>query len=340
MKKTPFLSHLNRYEAIGIDVSKAELTLAGLEGQGCQVMTLPNTTAAIRGLTAALREAAYTGPVLCEATGHYHLNLAVLCHEAGVPLIVINPLQSSKHSKASIRKTKTDAQDARLLAAMCLTERELPRPADLTRERVRINLLRGQLAALEKQLQRQRQSVNQYRQTCEVLGLPLTDAQQALLEQPKELARLKKRLETELTELAAALVDEARMSQLRGIPGFSAPVSALVGLLDTRVKSADAWVAYVGLDVSVRQSGTWNGRGRLTKRGNAYLRKRLFQAAWGACLNYEDYRSWYDQLKKNGRKHAEAVCIIARKLLRIAYYVSRADAPYDSKKVFRNAVTS
>jgi len=78
-------------------------------------------------------------------------------------------------------------------------------------------------------------------------------------------------------------------------------------MLDREVKSAHSWTAYVGLDVSVRQSGTWRGRGKLTKRGNAYIRKRLFQAAWGACLNYDYVRAYYDRLKAEGRKHVEAV---------------------------------
>ena len=334
MNKSSAFVALSRCEAIGIDVSKATLSVAGLDGSAEHTITLPNTTTAIVELTGVLSEHEYSHLILCEATGHYHLNLAIQCVKSGLDLRIINPLTSSKHSRSAIRKTKTDPMDARLLATMCLTERRLPKTATLTPEHVRLQLLRGQLAALEKHIQSQRQSLHQYRQTCHTLGLGLTDAQQALLAHVEALARLKKVLEKEFTALAAACMDEEQLARLRSIPGFSASVSSLVGLLDPDVNGADAWVAYVGLDVSVRQSGTWTGRGKLTKRGNAYLRKRLFQAAWGACLNYKPYRCWYDQLKNKGRKHAEAVCIIARKLLRIAYHITRTKTVYDAEKVF------
>jgi hypothetical protein len=41
-------------------------------------------------------------------------------------------------------------------------------------------------------------------------------------------------------------------------------------------------------------------RERLSKRGNAYLRKRLYSAGWGAIMNYEQFRTYYETLKEKG----------------------------------------
>lgn len=315
---------------IGIDVSKAELAVVGIKSDEHYLKCVRNDLQAIKSFIQRLHQSGYRGKVVCESTGHYHLKLALVCHEIGVELIVLNPLQSSKHSKAKVRKTKTDPQDALTLATMCITEPELPKPMQLTLSKALIRLKMGQLAAVEKQLQQFHQSLSQYEETYAELGLALSDFQHALREHGSSLKRLRKQFEKELEGLLShAVADDQSLADLRELPGFSNVVAGLVGTLDRQVKGADSWAAYVGLDVSVRQSGTWKGRGRLTKRGNAYMRKRLFQAAWGACLNYDYVRAHYDRLKIQGRKHAEAVCIIARKLLRIAYYVVTKKIQFD-----------
>ena len=322
---------------IGIDVSKAELAAVGITSNEAYFKRVSNEMKAIEVFIKGLHQSGYRGKVVCESTGHYHLKLALVCHELGIELIVLNPLQSSKHSKANIRKTKTDPQDALMLATMCITEPNLPQPAQLTLPKVLIRLKMGQLASIEKHLQQFKQSLAQYEETYAGLGMTLSDCQQALRAHCSSLKRVRKQLEQELEVLLSqALADDECLADLRNIPGFSNVVAGLVGILDRQVKGADSWTAYVGFDVSVRQSGTWKGRGRLTKRGNAYMRKRLFQAAWGACLNYDYVRAYYDQLKAQGRKHAEAVCIIARKLLRIAYCVVVNKVQFDPKIAFSN----
>lgn len=335
MKKASTIKHFKDCQGIGIDISKAECVVVGITPQATYLKRVPNRMKAIKAFIRKLHGYGYQGKLLCESTGHYHLKLAVVCHEVGLPLIVLNPLQSSKHSKASIRKTKTDPQDGLMLATMCITEPHLPGPAQLTESKVLIRLKMGQIAAIEKQLQKMNQSRAQYEETYKELGLVLSEIQLSLREHCKTLKKIQKQLSKELEGLLAqALPEDESYTRLCAIPGYSNIVSGLVGQFDRAVKGAHSWTAYVGLDVSVRESGKWKGRGKLTKRGNAYLRKRLFQSAWGACLNYDYVRAYYDRLKDQGRKHVEAVCMIARKLLRIAYHVVVNNKHFDPKIAF------
>lgn len=321
--------------AVGIDVSKADLAVVGITMKESYLSTIINQVKSIKSFMRRLKRCGFKGKIICESTGHYHLKLALVCHELGLELIVLNPLQSSKHSKAKIRKTKTDPQDALMLATMCITEPNLPKPAQLTSSKILIRLKMGQIASVEKQLQKMRQSLSQYEETYKGLSLPLSDLQQVLHEHCNSLKKIQKQLGKELEDLLSeALPDDDIFQQLCKIPGYSNIVSGFVGMLDREVKSAHSWTAYVGLDVSVRQSGTWRGRGKLTKRGNAYIRKRLYQAAWGACLNYDYVRAYYDRLKAQGRKHVEAVCIIARKPLRIAHHIVVNNIDFDPKIAF------
>jgi transposase len=337
MKKAATIKVFKNCSGIGIDVCKAECVVVGIAPDTTYIQRVPNQMKPLKAFIQRLHDSGYQGKLLCESTGHYHLKLAVICQKAGLPLIVLNPLQSSKHSKASVRKTKTDPHDGLMLATMCITEPHLPKPAQLTESNVLIRLKMGQIAAIEKQLQKMQQSLAQYEETYQELGLPLSDLQHRLRSHCNELKKLQRQLAKELEELLAqAQPEDESYTRLCTLPSYSNIVSGLVGQFDRNVKGAHSWTAYVGLDVSVRESGTWKGRGKLTKRGNAYIRKRLYQSAWGACLNYDYVRAYYDRLKAQGRKHVEAVCTIARKLLRIAYHVVVNKVHFDPKIAFAN----
>jgi transposase len=333
MKKASSIKAFRACTGIGIDVSKAELVIVGLTDQTPLIKKISNQKASVKHFAQQLQKVGYQGKLICESTGHYHLKLALACEASGLNLVVLNPLQASKHSQSKIRKVKTDPEDAHTLATMCLTESHLPAAARLTLPKALIRLKMGQLAGIEKQLQKMQQSLNQYEETYRELGLELSDLQLTLQAQCRSFKRLRKQLEKELELLLVSSMSRHEdFTNLCSIPGFSKTVSALVGTLKRQVKGPDAWIAYIGFDISIRESGTWKGRGKLTKRGNAYLRKRLFQAAWGACLNYDYIRAYYDQLKAAGRKHVEAVCMIARKLLRIAFYLVTNNTKYDKNK--------
>lgn len=54
-----------------------------------------------------------------EATGHYSTNIVNFIHDKQLPLIILNPLQTNLFRKAqTLRKSKTDKIDARLIAQM------------------------------------------------------------------------------------------------------------------------------------------------------------------------------------------------------------------------------
>ncbi|KGJ88222.1 hypothetical protein ND16A_2525 [Thalassotalea sp. ND16A] len=282
-----------------------------------------------------LVQANYKGKVICESTGHYHLKLVSIFSKYELNLIVINPLLSSKHSKANIRKVKTDPADAETLATMCITEKNLPNPTTLDDSNILIRLKIGQLSSLEKFIQRLQSSVNMYLSTYEGLEFKESDVQQELAETLGKLKKIKKRMIGELERLICTLAENEKViSEIQEIPGVSEITASLISQFDTGVKNANSWVAYVGYDVSIRQSGTWKGKGKLTKRGNSYLRKRLFNAAWGAMQHDDHFRAYYEQLRNNGRSYIAALCILAKKILRIAYQIMVNHKKYDPNIAF------
>jgi len=329
------INHFKSCVGIGIDVSKESLALAELTEDKTYISNLDNSLEAINLLAQKLVKEKYLGKIICESTGHYHLKLVSVFSKYEINLVVLNPLQSSKHSKANIRKVKSDPVDAETLATMCITEKNLPKSTALNDDKVLIRLKTGQLASLEKFIQRLQSSVNMYHETYEELGFEQSDIQQDLAKTLAELKKVKERMIKEVERLIITLCSSKKeVSDVQEIPGISEITASLVSQLDTDVKGPNSWIAFAGMDTSVRQSGTWKGKGKMTKRGNPYLRKRLYNAAWGAMMHDEHFKAYYEQLRSRGRGYVESLCIMAKKILRIAYQVRVNHIKYDPKVAF------
>ena len=124
-------------------------------------------------------------------------------------------------------------------------------------------------------------------------------------------------LETRICDLAPRPALVLADSSTGLSPRRVAVVFAVLG--DREFTNRDQLTAFVGLDVAPRQSGMWRGRGKLSKRGNAYVRKVLYQMAWGLKQHNMTYRAIYDRLRAAGKNYKTTLIILARKFLRFLY---------------------
>ena len=337
-KKVSTWGEFAQCSAIGVDVCKKHLDIAGLCGSISMYRRISNTAKAIGELTEALVQQSFTGTVLCEATSHYHLVLAVMFCEAGLDIRVINPLLSSKHGKSAIRKTKTDRVDAQVLATMVSNEPNLPPPLQLTRSHCLVRHTLGLIHSQEQHLQGLKRSLDSYKERLSQLNLETGNAYQEAVEATKRLQRSHDHM---LSELESYLLEtqpdrQETIKRVSGIPGITRRNAALfIFMLNPTVSSAKSWIAYCGLDVAIKESGTWRGHGKITKRGPAWLRKRLYQAAWGTAMTDDQGRLYYDALKAKGRKHKEALVIMAKKLLGIMHALIVQQKTFDYSKAFQ-----
>lgn len=198
--------------------------------------------------------------IVVEATGAYHLALVMAAQEAGLNVSVLNPSAVRTFAKALGYRSKTDPLDARaiLRCARAMQEdgRLVPaRPLDPDLLRLRTLL-------------RQRDLLVEPRAAMNLAGISRT---------------LVGHMDAEIRNLDTAIrqacrVKDALYRRLRKIP-FVGPVSAayLLALFwdPSAFASAGAAVAYVGLDVRLRESGRYKGKCRLSKGGWAALRKAL-----------------------------------------------------------------
>lgn len=320
--------------AIGIDVAKETLSICRRYSDGQKdISVIDNNEADItKYIKKNLQQV--DGKVILESTGRYHYLGAITFAEHDFDVRVINPLITKKYSSSSIRKVKTDAKDAELLADIALKEDKLPESFSANRHDLEIRKKIGLLGSLEKLLQQYKSILRDYSETKQQLSMKLSSVEKELLKLAKELVATKEKLEQEISKLANSNVARAEQSNryvsIPGVSKYMADVSSYFFGQDYD-RSPKQWIAYAGLDVSIKQSGKWNGRGKLTKRGNPYLRKRLFCAAWGAMMHNQDFKKYYQYLRqKQNRSYVEAMTIISRKLVRIMFNLTKNKTMYSS----------
>ncbi len=109
---------------VGIDIGKRFHQATVIDGNGNMLgrsVRFPNTTAGGELLMSKIASVNLKGlPMLfgLEATGHYWLPLYAYLTERGYKIVVLNPYQSDAFRKVSMSSTKTDKEDALLIAEL------------------------------------------------------------------------------------------------------------------------------------------------------------------------------------------------------------------------------
>ena len=97
-----------------------------------------------------------------------------------------------------------------------------------------------------------------------------------------------------------------------------------------RFDKAGQLAAYAGLTPQHRRSGSSvKGQTRISKRGNARLRKALYFPAMVAMRHNPILRDFFDRLQGNGHAPKSIIVAVMRKLLHIVFGVLRSQQSFD-----------
>lgn len=287
---------------LGIDVAKDTCVIHVWETS--ESLQVPNQSEAI---IACLKS--FQGPVqiALEPTSHYHRCWVDLALARGFEVYLVNPRQLAHYREAVNQRNKTDPQDAWLLARFLKHESSQLRPYQPQDARAQ---------ALWSLLKRRAKVVDARKQ----LQQSFRDIQlsaQALFTQFKHLlARIDQRIHRAIQALGWN-DDYQRCLSIPGIGPLNA--AALVAAYHRGAfANSEAFVAFIGMDVRVRESGGYKGKRKLTKRGEAEIRRLLYCATQPACC-YQPFSAYYLKQIDKGLSKIAAKVILARKLARIAF---------------------
>lgn len=308
---------------LGIDVSKAHLTCALLDGATKRLLwetTVPNSPA---GVSQLLQRTPATVAWVLEPTGRYSTGVARQARAAGRAVLLAVPRRAHHFLESLPKRAKTDRLDSRGLGlyalSVALPDYPLPTPAV---ERLR------QLLTVRQTLA---QDLARYQQQCQELPLGAELLAPVITATRAQIQALDR-------QIAAAQADfplMARLQQVHGIGPVTA-AQAAARLAASDFPHADHFVSFIGLDIRVRQSGRREGHEGLTKQGDAQLR-RLFYLCAQASLRAKDspFRAQYEREQKKGLSKTAALCAVARKMARLCWSLARHRTDYDPERVYR-----
>ena len=313
----------------GIDVSKDTLDACLLPAGGKpRPPAFANDPAGHAALARwATRHAAGAALHFClEATGPYSEGLAGSLFSSGLLVSVVNPARVKYHGVARGQGNKTDKADAKLIAEYARDRRPpawVP-PSPEARELQALVRRRDDLRSLAA---REKGRLAQ--------PGPTPAATRSIKRTVAFLAREADRLQAEADALIdsspALRADRDLLVSVKGVGGqTAATVLAELPAL-AHLPSAQSAGAYAGLAPREFTSGSSvRKRTRLSKAGNARLRRALYLPTLTAVRFNPLLKAFFERLVAAGKTRMAAVGACLRKLLMICYGVLKTRAPFDT----------
>lgn len=303
---------------VGVDVSKADLVICLDTQQPTQVV--PNRADAI-----GLWFDSLPCTPLClavEATNTFHLALIEQAYQRGHTVYLVDGFRLNRYREGVGGRAKTDASDARLLWRYLDRERTDLRPwSPPSKGYTAVQRLLHRRTTLVKARVALTQSLREFTE--------LKSAADALFRQLAQLDRLIQRRLRQLLEQHQWTDQVARCQAIEGIGPLTA-TALTMAFRRGDFRSSDAFIAFLGLDVRVRDSGQMRGRRRLTKQGDPELRRLLHLAAMQACRS-TSWQAFYQRYLDRGLSKIQALVILARKLARVAFALLKNNTTYQPK---------
>lgn len=304
---------------IGIDVGKANLDVA-IHPSG-QSHSFPNSDAHIRHLVQILKKYDIER-IVVEATGRYEHALVSACHQAGLPIIVVNPISVRRYAQVIGVLAKTDRIDAQVIARYAATIKPAIKAIpDKTSQRIKDLLIRRSQLLEMSTMEKNRLQI-----------LP-----KSLHRSIKSLLRmLQSQIETVTRQIdqEVAKVDHWRTKTeiLTSVPGVGKVLAytLLSELPELGTLNRKEIAALVGVAPINRDSGKLNGKRRI-RGGRQRVRTVMFMAMLSSIQCNPVFKRFYEHLKAQGKVPKVALIACMRKMIVVLNTMMKNQEPWREK---------
>jgi transposase len=352
-KEHPMSHNLNStITVIGIDIGKNSFHVVGLDERGGIVLRQKWSRSQVEARLANM-PACLIGMEACVGAHHLSRKLKALGHDAR--------LMPAKYVRPYSKGQKNDFRDAEAIAeavqrpTMKFVATKTVDQLDLQAlHRVRERLV-GQRTGVINQIRAfllergiaVRQGHHFLRaELPRILAAPANVLSPRMMRMIEELAldwrRLDERIEGLSDEIDQLAKQDAGCERLMSIPGvgpiISSAMVAAIGSGDGFAKGRD-FAAWLGLVPRQFSTGDRTILGKISKRGNRYLRTLFVQAAWVVLVKIKPSRweghglkHWIEAAKKRLHRNVLAIAL-ANKLARIAWSVLARGRAFEASKL-------
>jgi len=267
--------------------------------------------------------------VVMEATGVYWEECALYLHGQGYRVNVVNPAQVKGYARTTLRRAKTDATDADLIARFAWSV-PLPRWQPPSLELEALQLLIRQREAYLSMLTQEKNRLHALERRPQVPRSLVKSTKEHIRFLERQVQKLEDSFKSELKQYPQW---QQSLDLLQSIPGVG-PIIAAVLLTETGAFAsfveARQLTAYAGIAPVPYTSGSSVKRpSSISKVGNARLRRALYMAALSASRTQSMLGEFYRRLRAKGKPAKVALVALARKILVIALALVRSQKTFD-----------
>src|SRR5271168_1728317 len=339
---------------MGIDIGKNSFHVVGLDQRGAIVLRQKWSRGQVEARLANMPPC-LIGMEACVGAHHLSRKLQSLGHDAR--------LMPAKYVRAYLKGHKNDFRDGEAIAE-AVQRPTMKFVATKTAEQLDLQALHRVRARLVSQ---RTGIVNQIRAFLLDRGVAVRQGLRFLrAELPRILAtppdvlsprmvrviedlagdwrRLDQRVEGMSHEIEAVARQDAGCERLMSVPGIGPIISsamvAAIGTGDGFSKGRD-FAAWLGLVPKQMSTGDRTILGKISKRGNRYLRVLCVQAAWVVLIKPKSWerhglKPWIEAARKRLHRNVLAIAL-ANKLARIAWSVLARDRAFEVSKLDETA---
>ena len=316
---------------IGIDISKASINIH-ISKNG-QDLKLDNDIKGFKSLRSKLKKI-YKKEIennvfIFEPTGSYSEALRKYCSDQNIQCFIINPKQFSNYAKALGVEVKNDIEDARVLSqALHLAKEDQVKIPVYDEDVERIKELMSYYKFTSKQTTQQKNHL-------ESLESKNGDSF-AVRELKKSIKASKVKEQNIIDQIQIIINDNAKYKNdydnIISIMGIGQ--IGTIALFHLFLKYPEAnqrqITSLTGLNPIYKQSGTSVQSGyKISKTGAKVYRGSLFMAAMCAIRYDENFKTFYERLKANGKHTTQAQIAVMRKLIITAHSLYKNNRKYD-----------
>jgi transposase len=342
---------------IGIDIGKNSFHVVGHDERGAIMLRQKWSRGQVEARLANVRPC-LIGMEACVGAHHLSRKLKALGHDAR--------LMPAKYVRPYSKGQKNDFRDAEAIAE-AVQRPTMKFVATKTADQLDLQALHR---VRERLVSKRTGIINQIRAFLLERGIAVRQGQRFLhTELPRILAappdvlsprmvrliedlagdwrRLDERIEGLSSEIETIARHDAGCERLMSVPGIGPIISsamvAAIGTGEAFSKGRD-FGAWLGLVPRQMSTGGRTILGRISKRGNRYLRVLFVQAAWVVLIRPKSWerhglKSWIEAAKK--RLHPNVLAIaLANKLARIAWGVLAHGRDFEVRKISEAAAQS
>jgi len=326
-------------QALGVDVSKASLSMCLGQMKGdlskdfIAGSDVSNDQVGFKELAKWLKKVSALGPkpiIVMEATGVYHEELALFLYDLDYHVSIMQSGRVKRYAQSLDQRSKTDALDSKMLS-MLGCEREVPKwnpPSLLMQElkalsRERSALIKSKCveksrqSAIDSSAYSNKREIRRHDQRLKLLKLQIAEIEQEMQK-----------------KVSGDEILIQKMSYLESIPGVSF-ISAITVIAETSgfalINSGKQLTSYAGYDVVLKESGTYRGKTRISKKGNSHIRAVLHMPSMTCVRVNPTLKPFYERLKPKKVKPLIALVAVQRKLLILMYTLWKNDTYYDGE---------